>query len=55
MKKEPTIVHVLADGRRVNSIEGYIVPADNTAYNVIVEAVKQQKRGANKQCSKRAC
>ena len=54
MKKEPTIVHILADGRRVKTVEGLTVPADNTAYNVIVEAVKKQ-RGANKQCSKQAC
>lgn len=53
MKKEPTIVHILADGRRVKTVEGLTVPADNTAYNVIVEAAKQ--RGANKQCSKQAC
>ena len=54
MKKEPTIVHILADGRRVKTVEGLIVPADNTAYNVIVEAVKHNG-GATKQCSKRAC
>lgn len=49
MKKEPTIKHVLADGRRVKKIDGYKVPADSVAYNVILEVAK--KRGTTWQQS----
>ena len=42
MKHEPRIVHVLADGTKVNSIKGMIVPQDNNAYAVMVEAAKSR-------------
>lgn len=53
MKKEPTIVHVLADGKRVKSVEGSIVPADNAAYAILIAHVRKQ--GATEQCKKQAC
>lgn len=42
MKREPKIVHVLADGRTVASIKGMTVPQDNNAYAVLVEAAKNR-------------
>ena len=36
--KKPNIVHVLANGKRVNSIEGHVIPADNPVYRIIYEA-----------------
>lgn len=41
MKHEPRIVHVLADGTKVNSIRGKVVPQDNAAYAVMLEAAKK--------------
>lgn len=42
--QKPKIIHVLADGRRVDSIEGHVVPADNLAYRLIVDVAKEEKR-----------
>ena len=49
MKKEPRIIHILADGKKVKSIDGHIIPANNVAYNVILDAAK--KRGTSWQQS----
>lgn len=38
--KQPKIVHVLADGSRVDSIKGRIVPPDNPVYKIVIEAQK---------------
>ena len=38
--KKPTIVHVLANGKKVKSIKGHVVPADNAVYKVILEVSK---------------
>lgn len=37
MNKRPIIVHVLANGKRVKSIEGHVIPADNPVYKIIME------------------
>lgn len=42
--KEPKVIHVLANGKRVDSIEGHVVPADNLAYRLIVDVAKEEKR-----------
>lgn len=41
--KEPKIIHVLADGKRVDSIEGHVIPKDNPVYKIIFEATKGEK------------
>ena len=41
---KPQIIHVLANGKRVDSIEGHIVPVDNLAYRLIVDVAKEEKR-----------
>lgn len=38
--KKPTVIHVLANGKRVKSIEGHVVPADNPVYEVLLRAAK---------------
>lgn len=35
--KKPKIIHILANGQRVDSIEGHVVPADNPVYEVILK------------------
>jgi hypothetical protein len=37
MKKEPNIIHVLADGTRVKDITGHVVPKDNAVYQIMFE------------------
>lgn len=45
MKKPiPKVIHILANGKQVDSIEGHVVPADNPAYRLIIEAGKEEKR-----------
>lgn len=41
---KPKIVHVMANGQRLNDIKGHIVPADSAVYQVIFEVSK----GGNK-------
>lgn len=36
--RKPNVVHVLANGKRVNSIEGHVIPLDNPVYRIILEA-----------------
>lgn len=38
MIKKPKVVHILANGKRVKSIEGHVVPADNPVYEVLLQA-----------------
>lgn len=33
--KKPKIVHILANGKRVKSIEGHVIPEDNAVYQII--------------------
>lgn len=35
---KPKIVHILADGKKVDSIEGHVIPADNPVYRMLLEA-----------------
>ena len=46
--KKPKIIHVLADGRKVKSIEGYVIPADNPVYRMLIE-VAIQNGGENEE------
>lgn len=47
--KKPKIVHVLANGKRVKSIEGHVIPDDNPVYEIILGA-QLKKQGENRQC-----
>ena len=46
--KKPKIVHVLADGRRTDSILGKVVPADNPVYEIILNCHEMAKGKENK-------
>ena len=35
--RKPKVIHVLANGKRVKSIEGHVIPADNPVYKIIME------------------
>ena len=37
MKHEPKIVHILANGERVDSIEGKEIPADSPVYEILLK------------------
>lgn len=41
--KMPKIVHVLANDKRVKSVEGMVVPADNAVYEVIIRSIKRNE------------
>ena len=41
--KKPKVVHILANGKRVKSIKGYVVPADNPVYEVMLRVSKGVK------------
>ena len=45
---KPKIVHILADGKRVESIEGHVIPADNPVYRMLLE-VALQNGGENEE------
>lgn len=36
--KKPKVVHILANGQRVKSMKGHVVPADNPVYEVMLRA-----------------
>jgi len=37
MKKKPEIIHILANGVRVDSIEGKTIPSDNAVYEIVLK------------------
>lgn len=50
--KKPKVVHVLANGKHVKSIEGHVIPADNPVYKIIIAS--QQSTGKNRELEKLA-
>lgn len=42
--KKIKIVHVLASGKRVKSIEGHVVPASNPVYEIVLQAHKGEQK-----------
>lgn len=38
MKVQPKVIHILANGKKVKSIEGHVVPQDSPAYDIIFRA-----------------
>lgn len=47
--KKPKIVHVLANGKTVKSIEGHVIPENNPVYEIILGA-QIKRQGENGQC-----
>ena len=43
MKKEPVIVHILANGKHVKDIKGHVIPAENPVYEIIYKGAKEGK------------
>lgn len=48
--KKPNVIHILANGKRVKSIDGHVIPADNPVYEIVLGA--QKKQGENEQWKK---
>lgn len=46
--KKPVIVHVLANGKRLDSIEGKVIPGDNPVYQVILSSYITAKKEKEK-------
>lgn len=42
--KKPKVVHILANGKRVDSIKGHVVPADNPVYEVILKIYQGEQK-----------
>jgi hypothetical protein len=40
MKRTPRIIHILANGERVDSIEGKTIPSDNPVYEIVLKREK---------------
>jgi len=38
--KKPKVVHILANGKKVKSVKGRIVPAENPVYEVMIQIYK---------------
>lgn len=45
--RKPKVIHILANGKRVKSIDGHVIPAENPVYAVILGT--QHKEGENEQ------
>lgn len=41
--KKANIVHVLANGKRVKSIDGHVVPQDNPVYKILLQTQGEQE------------
>lgn len=41
--RKPKVVNILANGKKVKSMEGHVIPADNPVYEVIFEISKGAK------------
>jgi hypothetical protein len=37
MKKKPEIIHILANGERVETIKGHKIPSDNAVYEIVLK------------------
>ena len=40
MKKKPNVIHILANGERVDSIEGKVIPSDSPVYEILLKGAK---------------
>lgn len=42
MKKSPKITHILANGTKVESIAGKVIPRDNPVYELVMKGAKKK-------------
>lgn len=42
MKKSPKITHILADGTKVESIAGKVIPRDCPVYELVMKGAKKK-------------
>ena len=42
MKHKPRVTHILANGERVSSIEGKVIPSNNTVYEMVLKGAKKK-------------
>lgn len=42
MKHKPRVTHILANGERVSSIEGKVIPVTNTVYEQVLKGVSKK-------------
>ena len=40
MKRTPRVIHILANGERVESIKGKVIPSDNPVYEIVLKGAK---------------
>lgn len=48
--KKPKIIHVMANGKHVNSIEGHVIPDNNPVYQVIFAGHNKERE--REECKK---
>ncbi len=41
--RKPNIKHILANGKRVKSIEGHVVPPDSPVYKILLQTQGEQE------------
>lgn len=44
MKQEPKVINILANGERVSSIEGKVIPSNNAVYEQVLKGAKKMKK-----------
>ena len=42
MKQEPKVINILANGERVSSIEGKVIPSNNAVYEQVLKGAKKK-------------
>lgn len=48
MKQELKVTHILANGERVSSIEGKVIPVTNTVYEQVLKGVSKNEKNHNR-------
>lgn len=41
--RKPNVVHIMADGSRIKSISGKVVPAENPVYKILIGSIQKQE------------
>ena len=44
MKQEPKVINILANGERVSSIEGKVIPSNNAVYEQVLKGAKKKMK-----------
>lgn len=48
MKQEPKVINILANGERVSSIEGKVIPSNNAVYEQVLKGAKKNEKNHNR-------